>query len=290
MGTWLRTAVVLLGLARAAWALPGNPPPPAGENTQSPAVLEKVDFEQYLGRQLPLDLSFRDEQGKPVTLGQYFGTRPVILSLTYYECPMLCSLVLNGLTSALRALSFDLGKEFVAVNVSFSPRETPELAQKKKAKYLAEYRRPGAEQGWHFLTGEEDAIRRLTEAVGFRYAWDERSQQYAHAAGIVLLTPEGKIARYFYGVEFAPRDLRFGLIEASQGRIGSPVDKLLLYCFHYDPLTGRYSAWVLSAIRAGAVLTLLALGLFFWLAGRGRRSRGRGLPALPAGSGITSRT
>lgn len=279
----LLTVVVGLTLAAGVWGLPGNPPPPSGENTQAPPVLEKVDFEQFLGRQIPLDLEFRDEQGSPVTLRQYFGTRPVILSFTYYECPMLCSLVLNGLTSALRALPFDLGSEFNAVNLSFNPRETPELASKKKAKYLAEYRRPGAEHGWHFLTGDEDGIRQLTEAVGFRYAWDERSQQYAHAAGIVLLTPEGKIARYFYGVEFPPRDLRFGLIEASQGRIGSPVDKLLLYCFHYDPLTGRYSAWVLSAIRAGAVLTLVALGLFLFLAGRGwRRQRGR-VPGVPAG-------
>ncbi len=270
-------------------ALPQKQPVPAGENPAANAVLEKVDFEQFLGRQIPLDLRFRDEQGAEVTLGQYFQDRPVILSLTYYECPMLCSIVLNGLTSALRALPFDLGKEFVAVNVSFNPRETPEEASTKKAKYLAEYRRPGAEAGWHFLTGEEDSIRRLTEAVGFRYAWDERSQQYAHAAGIVLLTPQGKIARYFYGVEFAPRDLRFGLIEASQGKIGSPVDKLLLFCFHYDPATGTYSAWVLNAIRAGGVLTLLGLGLFLLVSSRGRRP-GKPLPPPVAGSGMVSRT
>jgi protein SCO1/2 len=290
MRHWLLGAAVLALLARGAQALPQKQLAPVGESAGANPILEKVDFAQFLGRQIPPDLRFRDEQGQEVTLGDYFQGRPVILSLTYYECPMLCSLVLNGLTSALRALPFDLGKEFVAVNVSFDARETPDLAKKKKEKYLAEYRRPGAERGWHFLTGDEESIRKLTEAVGFRYAWDERSQQFAHAAGIVLLTPQGQIARYFYGVEFSPRDLRFGLIEASQGRIGSPVDKLLLYCFHYDPLTGRYSAWVLNAIRAGGVLTLFALGLFF-LFGSGRRwgRRPAALAPLP-GSEVTSQS
>lgn len=263
----------------ACWALAVSvravqPPITAGEKSSADPILQKVDFEQRLGTQLPLDLTFRDDTGKMVRLGDYFGDKPVILTLSYYECPMLCTLVLNGLTSALRTLRFTLGKEFVAINVSFNPREKPELAAAKKATYLKEYRRPGAEAGWHFLTGEEEAIQRLTAAVGFRYAWDERSQQYAHATGLVVLTPEGRIARYLYGVEFSPRDLRFALVEAAEGKIGSPVDKLLLYCFHYDPATGRYSTIALNSIRIGGVLTVAALvGFILVMLRRERRAQ-----------------
>lgn len=254
----LVVVALLLSNSGAAARLPSS----TGERTDSPPLLEQVDFEQRLGNQVPLDLVFRDEAGETVRLGDYFQGKPVILTLSYYECPMLCTLVLNGLVSALRVLRFDLGKEFVAINVSFNPRESPELAAAKKAAYLKEYRRPGAERGWHFLTGDEGSIRQLTEAVGFRYAWDDKSQQYAHATGLVVLTPGGRIARYFYGVEFSPRDLRFGLIEAADGKIGSPVDKVLLYCFHYDPATGRYSAIALNSVRIGGVLTLAALVTF----------------------------
>lgn len=254
----LVVVALLLSNSGAAARLPSS----TGERTDSPPLLEQVDFEQRLGNQVPLDLVFRDEAGETVRLGDYFQGKPVILTLSYYECPMLCTLVLNGLVSALRVLRFDLGKEFVAINVSFNPRESPELAAAKKATYLKEYRRPGAERGWHFLTGDEGSIRQLTEAVGFRYAWDDKSQQYAHATGLVVLTPGGRIARYFYGVEFSPRDLRFGLIEAADGKIGSPVDKVLLYCFHYDPATGRYSAIALNSVRIGGVLTLAALVTF----------------------------
>lgn len=254
----LVVVALLLSNSGAAARLPSS----TGERTDSPPLLEQVDFEQRLGNQVPLDLVFRDEAGETVRLGDYFQGKPVILTLSYYECPMLCTLVLNGLVSALRVLRFDLGKEFVAINVSFNPRESPELAAAKKATYLKEYRRPGAERGWHFLTGDEGSIRQLTEAVGFRYAWDDKNQQYAHATGLVVLTPGGRIARYFYGVEFSPRDLRFGLIEAADGKIGSPVDKVLLYCFHYDPATGRYSAIALNSVRIGGVLTLAALVTF----------------------------
>ncbi|GIW44196.1 MAG: electron transporter SenC [Candidatus Binatia bacterium] len=264
--------LVVFALAQRAGAV--RLPSSTGESTGTTPVLERVDFEQRLGTPVPLDAVFRDETGQPVRLGDYFQSKPVILTLSYYECPMLCTLVLNGLTSALRALRFDLGKEFVAVNVSFNPRESHELAAAKKATYLKEYRRPGAEAGWHFLTGDEDAIRRLTEAVGFRYAWDERNQQYAHATGLVVLTPTGRIARYFYGVEFSPRDLRFALIEAAEGKIGSPVDKLLLYCFHYDPATGRYSALALNSVRVGGALTLVALVTFIVVMLRRERRMG----------------
>ncbi|MCX8072128.1 MAG: SCO family protein [Candidatus Binatia bacterium] len=269
-GVVVTVAVFAVAGSAAATRLPG----PAGEGTGATPILQKVDFEQRLGTQVPLDLMFRDESGQTVRLGDYFQGKPVVLTLSYYECPMLCTLVLNGLVSALRALRFDLGKEFVAINVSFNPRESAELAAAKKATYLKEYRRSGAEAGWHFLTGGEAAIQRLTEAVGFRYAWDEKNQQYAHATGLVVLTPGGQIARYFYGVEFSPRDLRFALIEAAEGKIGSPVDKLLLYCFHYDPATGRYSAIALNSIRIGGAITVLALATFIIVMLRRERRAG----------------
>jgi protein SCO1/2 len=276
--------VLLCASGARAVRLPAN----TGEPSGSPPILQRVDFEQRLGTQVPLDLPFRDETGRTVRLGDYFQGKPVVLTLSYYECPMLCTLVLNGLTSALRALRFDLGREFVAINVSFNPRETPELAAAKKATYLKEYRRPGSEAGWHFLTGDEESIRRLTEAVGFQYAWDERNQQYAHATGLVVLTPGGQIARYFYGVEFSPRDLRFALIEAAQGKIGSPVDKLLLYCFHYDPSTGRYSALALNSIRIGGVLTVAALISFIVVMLRRERRAATNAPTWTPG-GVTPR-
>jgi protein SCO1/2 len=207
-------------------------------------------------------------------LGDYFGTKPVLLVPAYYECPMLCTLVLNGVVSALRALPFDAGKEFTVVTFSINPRETSALATAKKEKYLEAYRRQGAETGWHFLTGDEDAIARLTRAIGFRYAWDAAQQQYAHASGIVVLTPRGTLARYFYGVDYAPRDLRLALVEAAEERIGSVVDQLLLFCFHYDPATGSYSRIALGAVRVGGGLTLLALvGGIAFLLRRDRRGR-----------------
>jgi protein SCO1/2 len=233
--------------------------------TNRTAILSEVGIDQRLNEQVPLDLVFRDETGAPVELERYFGKRPVILTLVYYECPMLCTLVLNGLLSALRTLTFDVGKQFDVVTVSFDPDEKPDLAAKKKENVLAGYRREGAEAGWHFLTGDADAIRRLASAVGFRYQRDPGSGEFAHAAAIMVLTPQGKLARYFYGVEYAPRDLRLGLIEAAEGRIGNAVDQVLLYCYRYDPHTGRYSAAVMNLVRAGGLVTVLGLGAFMFV-------------------------
>jgi protein SCO1/2 len=229
-----------------------------------PPVLRDVGFDQRLGAQVPLDLPFRDESGARVTLADYVRDKPVVLVPAYYECPMLCTIVLNGVVSALRALPFDIGREFGVVTVSFNPHETSELAAAKKATYLHDYRRPGAEAGWHFLVGDDTSIRPLMDAIGFRYTWDAAASQYAHASGLVVLTPDGRISRYFYGVEFPPKDLRLALVEASNERIGSVVDQILLFCFHYDPSTGRYSRVALNAVRAGGILTLLVLGLFIW--------------------------
>jgi protein SCO1/2 len=249
-----------------------------------PAQLQGIGIDQKLDSQVPLDLAFRDETGQPVKLERYFRSgRPVILTLVYYECPMLCTLVLNGLVSALRALSFDAGEQFEIITVSFDPNETPQLAAAKKEAYLAEYRRPGAAEGWHFLTGDAAAIEGLSRSVGFRFRYDQEIQQFAHAAAIMVLTPGGRVARYFYGVEYAPRDLRLGLIEAAENRIGSAVDQLLLYCFRYDPHTGKYSAAILNIVRLGGVLTVLSLAGFVLAAVRRDRpaSRDAGAGATP---------
>jgi protein SCO1 len=220
-----------------------------------------------LNERVPLDLVFRDETGKAVRLGDYFGHRPVILNLVYFECPMLCTQVLNGLVSSLKVLSFSVNREFDIVTVSFNPQEGSPLAAAKKESYLNRYGRSGAAGGWHFLTGHEESIQALTRAVGFRYAFDSQTRQYAHASGIMLLTPQGRVSRYFYGIEYSPRDLRLGLVEASAGKIGNVTDQLLLFCYHYDPREGKYSAIILNFIRLGGALTLLALGLgwFFFL-------------------------
>lgn len=250
-----------------------------------PEALRGIGIDQRLDQQVPLDLTFRDEAGAPVTLGSLFHGKPVILNLVYYQCPMLCTLVLNGLVSAMRALPFDAGQAFEVITVSFDPTDTPAVAAQKKATYLAEYRRPGAAAGWHFLTGDAAAIEQLARAVGFRYRYDPERKQFAHAAGIEILTPKGVIARYFFGVEFAPRDLKFGLMEAAENHIGSPIDQLLLFCYHYDPSTGRYSTAVLTVVRLGGVLTLLALGAFIvWAIRREPRSARRAAAALAAGS------
>jgi len=198
-----------------------------------------------------------------VRLGDFFGEKPVVLSLVYYECPMLCTLSLNGLVSAMDVLTFDAGDEYEVVTLSFEPKETPELARAKKSGYLERYAREGAADGWHFLTGDEDQIRRVTEAVGFRYAWDAETQQYAHPSGILVITPQGRIARYLYGIEYAPKDLRLALVEASEEEIGSPIDQVLLFCYQYDPTTGRYGAAAINLLRAAGVLTVLALGGFW---------------------------
>jgi len=257
----------------------------AHADVQRPQILRDVGFDQRLGAQAPLDLPFRDETGRTVSLRDYLGDKPVVLVPAYYECPMLCTLVLNGVVSALRALPFDIGREFRVVTVSFNPHETSDLAAAKKATYLEQYRRPGAAEGWHFLVGDETSIHPLMEAIGFRYAWDPEAAQYAHASGIVVLTPGGRLSHYFYGVEFAPRDLRLALVEASSERIGSMVDQLLLFCFHYDPATGRYSRLALNAVRAGGVLTLAALGAFLVVMLRRDRAQARRPPVVAPGTG-----
>ncbi|HLA78451.1 MAG TPA: SCO family protein [Vicinamibacteria bacterium] len=235
---------------------------PALAQEGRPAILREIGWDQRLGETVPGDIALRDEAGREVRLSDFLGKRPVVLSLVYYECPMLCTLTLNGLASALGVLSYDAGREFEIVTVSFEPKETAELAAAKKKGYVARYKRPTAEQGWHFLTGDAGELTRLTKAVGFRYAWDEPSKQYAHPAGIVVLTPQGKIARYLYGVEYAPKDLRFALIEASEGKIGTPVDSAVLFCYQYDPTTGKYTAAAMRLMRVAAVLTVLGLGGF----------------------------
>ncbi|HTC45961.1 MAG TPA: SCO family protein [Candidatus Aquilonibacter sp.] len=231
--------------------------PPA--NTRPPR-LQNVGIEQHLDAQVPADLVFRDETGKTVKLGDYFGHKPLILNLVYYNCTMLCGEALAGLSSAMRLIKFDVGNEFDVITVSFDPRETPEMAAAKKIDYVKRYGRASAAAGWHFLTGQPDSINALTKAVGFQYQYDEKSNQYAHATAIMVLTPEGRISRYFYGVDFPPKDLRMGLVEASQGKIGNAVDAVLLYCYHYNPETGKYGALVGNILRLAAGATILLLG------------------------------
>jgi protein SCO1/2 len=233
--------------------------PPA--NVRPPG-LKNVGIEQHLSEQIPPTLTFRDETGKAVQLGDYFGKKPMILNLVYYQCPMLCGEVLSGLESALRVLKFDVGKEFDVLTISFDPKETPEMAAAKKAQYLKRYGRPSAQQGWHFLTGPAASIDALTRAAGFQYQYDPKTAQFAHATAIMVLTPEGKIAQYYYGVEFAPKDLRLGLIQASENKIGTVVDQVLLYCYHYDPDIGKYGAIISRVLQLAAGATVLILGTF----------------------------
>jgi protein SCO1/2 len=245
---------------------PKNYDPSETSGNGLPDALQNIGIEQKLNEQLPLETEFKDENGNAVKLGQFFGNRkPVVLALVYYECPMLCNEVLNGLVGGLKGISFSAGKEFDVVAISFDARENDKsgLAQKKKENYLARYDRKDSENGWHFLTGDQASIDAVTKAAGFNYRWDDKTGQFAHAAGIMVVTPEGKMARYFYGVEYAPKDIKFGLMEASQEKIGSPVDKLALYCYHYDPATGKYGLVILNVIRLGGVLTLLGMGIMF---------------------------
>ena len=245
----------------------------AAAQDRTPPGLKGVGIDQKLNGQVPLDLTFRDETGQTVRLGDYFGRRPVVLTLVYYECPMMCTLVLNGLVHTMREIPFTAGDQFDVVTVSFNPRETPALAAAKKRSYLKSYGRAGAEKGWHFLTGDEASIQALTEAAGFRYVYDPDTRQYAHATAIMVLTPEGRLSRYFYGLEYPARDLRLSLVEASGNKIGSPVDQLLLFCFHYDPVAGKYGLAIMNAMRAAGVATALALGLLiFFMFRRERRA------------------
>jgi protein SCO1/2 len=261
--SWGWAAILLIaalsGSAFGQGMTQGIMSPPAN---MRPPGLKHVGIEQHLNEQIPPDLTFRDETGKAVRLGDYFGKKPIILNLVYYQCPMLCGEVLSGLESALRVLKFDVGKEFDVLTVSFNPKETPEMATAKKAEFLKRYGRPGAADGWHFLTGPQPSIDALTSAAGFQYEYDAKTDQYAHATAIMVLTPEGKIAQYYYGVEFAPKDLRLGLIQASQNKIGNLVDEVLLYCYHYDPDAGKYGAIVSRILKLAAGATILMLGTF----------------------------
>jgi protein SCO1/2 len=227
-----------------------------------PPALEGVGIDQRLSQSVPLDLAFREEHGRSITLRELMQHRPVVLALVYYECPMLCTLVLNGLVRGMRGMSLELGGDYDVITVSINPHDTPSLAAAKRKAYLDRYAKKASADSWRFLTGDEAAIRSLADSVGFRYTYDPQTKQYAHAAGIIVLTPEGKISRYFYGIEYSPRDLRLGLVEASGGKVGSPVDQLLLFCYHYDPKTGRYGAAVMNSLRIGGAATLLLLSAF----------------------------
>jgi len=238
-----------------------------------PAPLREIGFDQNLDQRVPLDTTFTDEAGQRVRLGDYFGAKPVVLAFVYYDCPMLCLQVLNALASSLNVLSLDAGKDFEVVAVSFDPRETPAMAAAKKTIALERYTHATAPRGWHFLTGDLASIQSLTHAAGFRYVWDEQTKQFAHPTGIIVLTPDGRLARYLFGLEYGPRDLRLALVEASEGRIGSTVDSLLLYCFHYDPMTGRYGFVIMRALRIAGIATVLALGSFVFVMLRRERVR-----------------
>jgi protein SCO1/2 len=239
------------GMTQGIMSPPANVRPPG---------LKNVGIEQHLDEQIPPDLIFRDETGKPIRLGDYFGKKPMILNLVYYQCPMLCGELLSGLESALRVMKFDVGKEFDVLTVSFDPRETPDMATKKKAEFLKRYGRPAAADGWHFLTGPQESIDALTKAAGFQYQYDPNTGQFAHSTAIMVLTPEGKIAQYYFGVEYAPKDLRLGLIQASDNKIGTLADQVLLYCYHYDPATGKYGAIIARVLKLSGLATILLLG------------------------------
>lgn len=235
----------------------------------APKRLDGVDVQEKLGAELPLNIGFTDQDGRPVTLRDYFdGSVPVILTLNYSDCPMLCSLELNGLTEGLKQLAWSAGKQFRIVTVSIDPNEKPERARKTKSRYLTQYRRPGAEPGWHFLTGSEANIRAVTDAVGFQYGYNEKRKEYVHPAAIVLLSPTAKVARYLYGIEYDARTLRLSLTEASEGKVGSSVDRLLLYCFHYDANEGRYAPFARNIMKLGGAVAVVLFGAFFgalWL-------------------------
>ncbi len=257
MALW---ALAALALCVGAWGQTLDPLSPPAD--QRPPGLKHVGIEQRLGKQIPPDLEFRDEAGNPVQLGQYFGKGPLILNFVYFHCPLLCGQVLQGLTGALRAIGYTAGRDFTVLTVSFDPHETPAMAAAKKKTVLATYGRPAAEKGWHFLTGGPAAIAALTQAAGFQYQYNAQENQFAHPTAIVVLTPEGKISQYEYGIEYAPRDLRLGLVQASSGQIGTLIDQVLLYCYRYDPQTGKYSAIISRVLRISGAVWLAMVSVF----------------------------
>ena len=277
------TTLLALSIAAGAQTIPNN----VGKSSSGlPPQLLNVGFEPQLNAQLPLDLNFRDESGRDVQLREYFGRKPVLLALVYYGCPMLCNQVEQGVVGSLKMLSFNAGRDYEVVFVSFDPRETPLMAAKKKEAALSRYRRPETASGWHFLTGKEERIHALTAAANFRYSFDEPHNLFAHASGIMLLTPDGRISRYFYGVEYPSRDVRLGLVDASAGKIGTPIDHLLLYCFQYNPETARYSATVLRIVRLGGILTILIIvaGILIFRRRDVRAASATSRPPLQGGS------
>jgi len=274
--------LLLGGLVLVGWGVFATPaaarspsPTPAAEPDQvTSGMMAQVAFDQNLNAQIPLDLPLRDEKGRTVKFGDYLGKKPAILNLVYYRCPMLCNEVLNTLLRSLNALSYDVGDKFDVITVSIDPKETSHLAARKKASYLKRYNRPGAqaEKGWHFLTGDQAAVAELAKVVGFRYTYDAKNDQYAHPAGIMIVTPQGRVSRYIYGVSYPARDLQLGLMDASMRKIGSPIDQLLLLCYHYDPRTGRYNFAVMNVIRILGLATVGSLGTFmFFMLRRDRR-------------------
>ena len=254
--------------------------PARAQQPGPPPILREVNIAQRLNEPIPPDIIFRDEDGKAIHLGDYFGKKPIVLSLVYFDCPALCTEVLNGELRTMKAISLDLGKDFDAITVSFEPKDTPALAKAKRDVYAGQYGRPGAARNWHFLTGEQASIDALTRAAGFHYAYDSSSRQYAHAAAILVLTPHGRVARYFYGVTYPARDFRLGLVEASEGKIGTPTDHALLYCYQYDPMTGKYGLIVMNVVRAAGLLTVLVLGIFMVVMFRRERNHPKGPPAV----------
>jgi protein SCO1/2 len=227
-----------------------------------PAALREIGFDQNIGRRLPLETMVVDEAGRTTRIGEFFGERPVILLFAYYSCPMLCTQVVNGLASAVGVLSLQPGRDFDVLVVSIDPRDTPMTAAAKKAQFLERYKANGAAASTHFVTAAQPSIAQLTDAAGFRYAWDRQTQQFAHPTGIIVLTPDGRMSRYLFGIEYGPRDLRLALVEASAGTVGSAVDTLLLYCYHYDPMTGRYGIAIMRTLRIAGASTVVLLGTF----------------------------
>jgi protein SCO1/2 len=276
------SALLLAAAAVPAAAQPEFPSPAGGgaavKTTALPTPLKSVGFDQRLGARVPLDLPFVDDAGRPVRLGDYFGKRPVVFALAYFSCPMLCNLVMSDMAAALKVLAFDAGRDYDVVVVSFDPHDTPGLAKAKKQEMVERSGHPGTAAGWHFLTGREASIAALTQAVGFRYYWDAETRNYAHTAAILVMTPKGRVARYFYGLEYPPRDLRLALVESSGETLGSPMDQIILYCFHYDPVIGKYSATTMNIVRLGGVLTVAGLALLVVLL---RRREQPGQPEQP---------
>lgn len=277
-GSAARVVVMaLVGLCLASAMLQGQvqeqPAPGLVSSTQMPGALQGVGIEQKLGGQVPLDTVFTDENGRETALGDLLGERPAILTFVYYECPMLCPMILSALVTNLRIVPFDVGKEFDVIVVSFDPGEGPEQSAPVRETVLKSYERPDTDAGWHFLTGDEDSIRRLTEAAGVSYAYVPEDDEYAHASGIVIVTPEGKISQYYLGVDFPARDIRLSLVEASSNRIGSVVDQMLLYCYRFNPQLGKYTAVTMRILRlTGAVFTL-GLATFLWIMWRRERAQ-----------------